>query len=265
MASSRLCVVIPHRRRRDLLALALEAVAGWPVIVVDDGDEVLPPLQGADRVRLGGGQGFAKAANAGLAAAEARGFELALVLNDDAAPEPGCVEALLAAFGEGVGAVGPLLIGPRGVESAGIDFNGITGRLKQRTAAPSTTAQVDALSGACLLLRSGERFDEGFRHGMEDVAMALELRARGLRCLLVPEARCRHVGGGSVSRTSRAAQAHAVAGHLRLVGRSRVKRGLVLAYAVAQVVREGGPAERLVGVWEGWGQTGKPSSSGRTS
>ncbi|MCB9744634.1 MAG: glycosyltransferase family 2 protein [Alphaproteobacteria bacterium] len=250
--SPSLCVVIPHRRRRDLLAQALAAVDGWPTLIVDDGDEPLPAQAGAERLRLGGGQGFAKAANLGLAGAQARGHDWVLLLNDDAAPEPGCVEALLGALDAGVGAVGPLLIGPRGLESAGIDFNGITGRLKQRTAVPSGTATVDALSGACLLLRSAERFDEAFGHGMEDVALALDLRRRGLRCLLVPEARCRHLGGATVSRTSRAAQAHAVAGHLRLVGRSRLRRALVLSYALAQVLREGGPAERVAGVWEGW-------------
>jgi hypothetical protein len=102
------------------------------VVVVDDSDAGAPPLATA-RVRLSGGSGFARAANAGLAWAESEGYAWALVLNDDARPEPGCVEALLAAAGPGVGAVGPVLLGPEGVESAGIRFSERTARLKQVT------------------------------------------------------------------------------------------------------------------------------------
>lgn len=247
----RACVVIPHRRHRRLLDGALAAVAGWPVVVVDDTDEGLGEV--AARVqRLGGGQGFAVAANAGLARAAREGFDWAILLNDDAAPEPGCLEAMLAACGPGVGAVGPLILGPEGVESAGLRYSARTGRLRQQVEAPSGLREVDALSGACLLLSTAERFDEAFRHGMEDVELSLRLRARGLRLLLEPRARCRHQGGGTVHRRSREATRHALAGHLRLVGDSSLRRGFVVALALAQVAREGGPAERLLGVWEGW-------------
>ncbi|MCB9764699.1 MAG: glycosyltransferase family 2 protein [Alphaproteobacteria bacterium] len=249
----RLCVVIPHRRRRDLLGRALAAVEGWPVVVVDDTDEGLGALPGAAVVRLGGGQGFAKAANRGLAAAQAAGFTHALLLNDDAAPASGCVEALQAAWGPNVGAVGPVLVDPSGrVESAGMRFSARTGRLRQRTSVPDDVTPVDALSGACLLLDSGVRFHEGFRHGMEDVALCRDLDEQGLSVLLVPWARCAHLGGATVSRRGRAATRHALAGHLRLVGDAPLKRGLVVGYALAQILREGGPVERLAGVWEGW-------------
>jgi GT2 family glycosyltransferase len=154
------------------------------------------------RVRLSGGSGFARAANAGLAWAESEGYAWALVLNDDARPEPGCVDALLAAAGPGVGAVGPVLLGPEGVESAGIRFSERTARLKQVTEAPAARRPVDALSGACLLIPSDRRFDEAFGHGMEDVALCRAAPSEGLAVLVEPQARCWHQGGATVSRRS---------------------------------------------------------------
>lgn len=242
-------MVIPHRRHRGLLDAALAAVSGWPVFVVDDTDAGVGEVPALVE-RLGGGQGFAAAANAGLARAAREGFEWAILLNDDAAPEPGSLAAMLAACGPGVGAVGPLIVGPEGVESAGLRYSPRTGRLRQAVVVPPGIREVDALSGACLLLSTAERFDEGFRHGMEDVELCLRLRARGLRLLLEPRARCQHQGGGTVHRRSREATRHALAGHLRLVGDSSLRRGFVLALALAQIAREGGPAERLLGVVE---------------
>ena len=85
-----LCVVIPHRRRRDLLVRALDAVQEWPVVLVDDTDTGWHgAAQVAACVRTTGGIGFSRAANAGLAQAESMGFAWALVLNDDAARQAG--------------------------------------------------------------------------------------------------------------------------------------------------------------------------------
>ena len=238
-------VVIPHFRRRDLLLGALAAVEGRKVLVVDDS---LDGVQvDAPTLRLEGGSGFARAANAGLAEAERRGVDRVLLLNDDAAPDPGCIEALVEAFGPDVALAGPLLVGPDGVESAGIDFDPRSGRLRGRTEVPEEVTGVDALSGACLLMRSSLRFDEGFPHGMEDVDLAQRVDGR---VVLVPHATCRHLGGATVDRQSRRATRDALVGHLRLVGGSPVRRSLVVGYALAQVLREGNRRERLVGIWE---------------
>lgn len=236
-ARDRLTVVIPHRRRRDLLGRALAAVEGWRVLVVDDTDDGLD--LDVPRVRLGGGSGFARAANAGLAAART---PFAVLLNDDAAPMEGCLERLAAAGG----LCGPVLVGPRGVESAGLTVRA-WGRVVQRTAVPPRDADVDALSGACLHLPAGLRFDERFRHGGEDVELCR--RVGGAR--LVVAARCWHEGGATVPRDSEDAQRHAVAGHLRLVAPGW-RDAVVVGLAVAQVARERGPARRLRGVWSGW-------------
>ncbi|RME21098.1 MAG: hypothetical protein D6798_18930, partial [Deltaproteobacteria bacterium] len=69
--------------------------------------------------------------------------------------------------------------------------------------------------------------------------------------IVVPAARCRHLGGGSLDRRSRRAQRHAVSGHLRVVG-GGWRTPVVLGLAVGQVLREGGGVDRLQGVAEGW-------------
>lgn len=259
----RLAVVIPCHHRVDLLATALAAVRGWPVVVVDDSPDgqIRVAAGAARRVRTAGEVGFAAAVNAGLAAAEAAGAELALVLNDDAAPAAGCVEALLAAWGPGVGAVGPVIVGPEGVESAGIAVSG-WGRVRQRRRVPRGEGPVEvaALSGAALLIGASARFDEGYRHGFEDVALCLALRAAGRRLLLLPEARCHHLGGASLPRTSRAAQRHAVSGHARLLRQLGRPAPIAAPLAVAQILREGGPWDRLLGVVEGlWDSRAQPA------
>jgi GT2 family glycosyltransferase len=230
-------VVIPHRRERKLLERALRAVNGWRVVVVDDTDDGLD--LDVPKVRLGGGSGFARAANAGIAAVRT---PAALLLNDDAAPEPGCLDALAAAGG----LCGPVLVGPHGVESAGIEVRS-WGRVRQRTRVPATDTFVDALSGACLHLPASARFDERFRHGCEDVELCRRLG--GAR--LVVSARCWHDGGATVHRRSPEAQRHAVAGQLRLV-EPGWRDAVVIGLATAQVIRERGPVARLGAIRAGW-------------
>ena len=231
------------------------AVEGWPVIWVDDSREGESPPDDVDRVRAGG-LGFAGAVNLGLARARERGFGWVLLLNDDAVPEPGCVAALRGAVeAPGIVAAGPILEGPHGVESAGLCFHDATARLRQSTSVPAQVSAVDALSGACMLVPADVHLDEGFPHGMEDVDLGRRLRAEGGQLVVVPSARCWHEGGGSVPRRSREAARGAVRGHLRLAGSSRVRRGLVVSYALAQIAREGGPSERVWGVLEGWLET----------
>lgn len=225
-------VVIPYRSRRDLLVRLLAHLGDRPVLVVDDSDDGLD--LDVPRVRLGGGQGFARAANAGLAAVRS---PTALLLNDDTLPEGDCLDRLATA---GV-VTGPVLVGPRGVESAGIVVTSWGRVVHRRSLGP-----VQALSGACLHLPSSARFDPAFRHGFEDVELCLRLG--GVR--LVPDARCWHEGGATLSRTSAEAQRHAVSGQLRLYPRPW-QRGVVVALHVAQVVREGGPWARFGGIVRG--------------
>lgn len=257
----RVAVVIPCHRRIDLLSQALRAVHGWPVVVVDDSPRGLALPAGVEVARTPGEVGFARAVNLGLARVEALGASHALVLNDDAVPAPGCIEALIEAWGPDVGAAGPLIYASDGLESAGIEV-AWWGRVRQRRSLgpardaeasalrAGQPAEVQALSGAALMIAASRRFDEGYRHGFEDLALCRSLREQGLRVLLVPAGRVMHLGGGTLSRRSRAAQRYAVAGHLRYLD-GGWRGGVAVGLAAAQVLREGGPGDRLLGVLDG--------------
>jgi hypothetical protein len=69
--------------------------------------------------------------------------------------------------------------------------------------------------------------------------------------VVVTEARCRHMGGASIPARSRQAQRHGLSGHLRLVG-GGWRSPVVLGLAMGQVIRERGPANRFLGIWDGW-------------
>jgi GT2 family glycosyltransferase len=257
-APSTLGVIVPHHSRTDLLWPCLASVASWPTWVVDDspgGMDVGALPAGVTALRGQGEEGFACACNRGLAAVQAAGHPWALLLNDDARPLGDCVERLLdlALERPALGAAGPVLVDPRGrVESAGIRVGRRSARIRLERRAPAKLQSVDALSGACLLLPSHRRLDPGYRFGFEDIALCQALAREGLEVLLEPRARCEHLGGASLSRRSRAATRHALAGHLRLIGEHRWQRPLALGWALAQVIRERGPADRLLGLWEGW-------------
>ena len=258
---NRLTVVIPHRSRADLLARALAACEGWRVLVVDDTPDGLD--LDVPRLRLGTGSGwpgsgFARAVNAGLAEVRTPN---AVLLNDDAAPLPGCLDALAARGG----LCGPVLVDATGaVESAGIDVRA-WGRVVARRSVPAADRR-DALSGACLHLPAHLRLDERYAHGFEDV----ELCRRAGPAWLVAEARCVHAGGATVPRDSAQAQRHALAGQLRLVGPGW-RRGVVLSLHLAQILREEAPRLGLArahargrGLIEGWSDAHPRARAPRT-
>lgn len=239
-----LAVVIPTHSQPEALLRAIESVGSHPLVVVDDSVGGIEPLAGIDVIRTEGEEGFAAAANRGLAHWQEHGADRVLLLNDDAELAPGCLDALANAWTDGDGALAPVLQEPDG-SVYGIDL-GWGGRVRLRR----TPGPVGALSGAVLLLRSSERFDEGYRHGFEDIALCCRLRARGLEVRVIEAAEALHAAGASVPRRSRNAQRRALAGHLRWVGGG--PRGLyAVLLSVAQIIREGGPGDRLIGVVQG--------------
>lgn len=246
-------IVIPTVHGGPLLAAALAAVEGWPVVVVDDspaGEAEVP----AGVARIGsGGRGFAGACNAGLAWAEQQGATRVLLLNDDARPAPGCVDALVGAWRAGVGALGAVLVDEAGtVQSAGIDHRW-WGRVRERRRMPVEDAPVDAVSGACMMVAAAARFDPAYPHGMEDVELCQRLRQEGRAVVVVAQARCVHLGGATLDRAAPEAAGAALAGHLRLVGPGW-RQSVALGLAVAQAVREGGARPRLAALRRAWEQ-----------
>lgn len=235
-ARDRLTVVVPHRSAHAALRRLLGALDGWRVLVVDDTDDGLD--LDVPRVRLGGGQGFARAANRGLAAVAT---PAAVLLNDDALPLDDCLLRLDRAGG----LCGPVVEGPGGVESAGLRVTG-WGRITQRVDRPAADRPVDALSGACLHLPAAARFDERFPHGFEDVELCRRLG--GAR--LVAGARVWHEGGATLGRRTPLATQHAVAGQA-LCYPEGWRTAVVAGLHLAQVLREGGPVARVPAIARG--------------
>lgn len=241
-------VLIPCHSRLDLLERTLDALSGQEVLVVDDSPDGLD-MPDVSAIRTAGEQGFARAVNQGLAQLEAEGFSHVLVLNDDAIPMPGCVDALISAFTEGDGAVGPLLVSPDGELSCGFIVRS-SGRVRVRHGRVDEATEVDAISGAAMLIRSSERFDEGYQHGFEDLELCRRLREQGLAVRTIPVI-CQHIGGATISQKSRQAQRAAVSGHLRYLG-GGWRGGLAMVLSAGQVIREGGSPARMLGVLDGW-------------
>ena len=153
-----IAVVLPFHHRIALLEKAIDSLQGIPCYVVNDG-----PL------RLGKGpfqvvehptpdQGFAASANTGLAHAQCDGYSWVLLLNDDATIDPQSVQKLVNKIGPEVGAIGPVITYPNGVQSAGIAVSS-WGRIKNIQQPPYMDSWVDALCGACMLVPSWVRFD----------------------------------------------------------------------------------------------------------
>lgn len=239
-------VVIPHHSQRDALARAIASVANHRVVVVDDsvdGDLTIPAV---DVLRTTGSEGFARAVNRGLEVLESEGCPLALVLNDDAVLEVGALEALCAAWSASDGALAPVLHEPSG------PVYGIHVSSWGRVQLASEPGPVQALSGAAILIRSSERFDERYRHGFEDLELCRRLTQRGLSVRVVADARCTHAAGATVGRQTRAATRAAIDGHLRFLD-GGAAGCVAVGLAMAQVCVEGPRISRMFGLAEGVG------------
>jgi N-acetylglucosaminyl-diphospho-decaprenol L-rhamnosyltransferase len=178
--------------------------------------------------------GFGRGANAGVAATRA---ETVVVANADVRFRPGAIAALAAtlAAAPAVGAVGPavrdadgvLQASARSVPSAAVAAgHAVLGRVwpanpatrryfaldQQHATSPPSVApdaerarDAEWLSGCAIAFRRAAYdhvggFDPGFFLFMEDVDVALRLRAAGWRLRYDPAAEIVHVGGASTSR-----------------------------------------------------------------
>ena len=146
-------------------------------------------------LRLSDNRGFAGGANAGLGLAFDQGAAHAVLLNDDVLVEAGCVEALVAAAGEG-GAASPRIEGPPGIAFAGGELE------PKRGFGRHVEGATDYLSGACLCIsraawESVGPFDADLFLYYEDVDWCLRARALGVPLTVVLDARAAHSGGES--------------------------------------------------------------------
>lgn len=133
--------------------------------------------------------------------------ELLLLLNADVLVRPGWFPPLEHALRrEGVGAASPLLLHPDGsVQEAGsvVGSDGFARARTEPSVAELVPAAVTYASAACLLLRSEDLrrvggFDPDFHVAyVEDVELALELRAHGLTTVVEPRSTVEHRRHGS--------------------------------------------------------------------
>jgi GT2 family glycosyltransferase len=206
---------------RTLDSLAAQTRPPERTIVVDNGssdgspDRIAARFPDVELVRLGRNVGFAAANN--LAVERAAGCPWVALLNPDAFPEPGWLEALFdvvqsephwAALGSTL-----LLEGSDGLLDGTGDVYHVSGFAWRRdhgrpaAAAPRGREEIFAPSAAAALYRrdaflAAGGFDESYFCYLEDVDLGFRLRLRGLRCLHVPEAVVHHVGSSTTGRTS---------------------------------------------------------------
>ena len=230
--------VVVNYNAGELLRSCVDSLLNCPreieVIVVDNAstDGSLDALRGLPCVQIiknPSNLGFAAACNQGARAASA---PFLLFLNPDSAFKPGVLSKLLDAMieDERVGMVGGLLANPDGTEQAGgrravptpwrsfvrafglhrfqdrwprlfYDFH------LHRQPLPDRPIEVEAISGACMLVRREAVADVGlwdedyFLH-CEDLDWCMRFRQKGWQILFVPDARIVHALG-ACSRSRR--------------------------------------------------------------
>jgi len=212
--------VVVHWHNEELLA---ELAAAWPrdprfeLLVVDNGSSA-PLPSGPHILRPGRNLGFGGGANAG--AAEAKG-EIVLILNPDAIPEAGALEALLEGFAALPGAAGlaPRLVGTDGKPQFAWQLRRLPsplalvlqafpgfGGTSRSGAEPEAGTPVEQPAAAALAFRREALaavggFDASFYPAwFEDVDLARRLRGRGQIQCYWPAARFRHGLGSTVPR-----------------------------------------------------------------
>jgi len=207
-----------------------ELAAAWPddprfeLVVVDNGpfaDRDHAAWEAVRRrgrvVSAGRNLGFAGGANAG--AREARGDRL-LILNPDARPEAGALEALLEGFRRHPGAAGlaPRLVGEGGEPQFPWQLRGLPSAWQllahaigvpaasEAVAEPAAGDAVEQPAAAALALsretyEAAGGFDPAFHPAwFEDVDLAARLAAAGRPLLYWPAATFRHTLGGTVGQ-----------------------------------------------------------------
>ena len=191
-------------------SVAAQTLAPADVLVVDDGstDGSAELAEGRARVlRLGRNGGFARAANAGVAAVDA---PVVALVNTDVVLAPHWLEFAAEALGEGDAAVATKMADlddPTVLYSTG-DILRRDGVCEQRGRFETDKGFYDepgevfsACAGAALYRRAALEavggFDERLGMYLEDVELGLRLQLAGWRCAYEPNAYSRHAGAGS--------------------------------------------------------------------
>lgn len=231
-AKPRVSILIPVYNEIGVTAECLMALAASPpetpfeIVLVDDAstDPAAAAFSDIDGIRLlrqARNGGFIAACNAGF---EACRGEYVLLLNNDTQPEPGAIDALVAALQADatIGAAGAKLIYPDGrLQEAGCTLapNGESTMVglfaNPREGGYCHDRDVAYCSGAALLVRreavGGRLFDPHFAPAYcEDADLCLRLAQKGLRIRYVASAVVVHRLSVSTGRASEARRVAAI-------------------------------------------------------
>jgi len=275
-------VVLNHKTADDTI-LAVRSLKASDtdvrIIVVDnasadDSIHRLRQIAGIDLIELQQNVGFSAGCNAGIARALAAGAGAVMLVNSDVIVPPDAAGALRAILDQDstVGIVGPVVrkrSSPDIIESAGVRYDGATGRMRllahhcSASALPRfVTRAVDAVAGCAMLVRR-EVFDavgllqEDYYFGFEDLDFCLRARQRAFGTVCCGSAFVLHEGHRSIGRRSARRAYYATRNHLLLAARHppgstrwqrRVRLMRVLALNVAYAAK-GEEVPRLRGMY----------------
>jgi GT2 family glycosyltransferase len=198
----------------------------YEILLIDNGSsdgtrEFLASLSDARVVLNAANHGFSRACNQGIR--EARG-EYVLLLNPDTVLTPNWDGKLIAHFGEGVGAVGPLSDYVAGLQQfhsylreprvEAWNLADLANRLEEWNRGKSVETKL--LIGFCLMLKRSVidlvgMLDEELFLGNDDLEYSLRLRRHGLTLRVATDTFVHHRGQASF----RSQHPEAVAAHLR--------------------------------------------------
>ncbi|BBF81390.1 glycosyltransferase family 2 protein [Asticcacaulis excentricus] len=220
-------IIIPTKTRHDLLRACLDSLrlidgVTFEVIIIDNGatdPAMLALLQDAAMkphirvIRQDIPFNFSTLCNRGAAAAR---YPLLVFLNDDVEALDGSWLYAMAGFAEreDVGVVGArLLYESRDLQHAGVathlipgpghPWRGVPESLWRTHPYLSVAGEVDAVTGACLMIRRDlfdqvGGFDEArFPVSLNDIDLCLKVRRVGLKAIYAPEATLLHKEGQS--------------------------------------------------------------------
>lgn len=231
------------------------------IVVVDNDDGValraaLGDATGVTMIATGANLGFAEGCNVGIRAALETGADAVFLVNSDAAVPPSTVRRLLEALGTDAGIAGPVVrdrAHPDVIQSAGIDLDVGSGRMRNRTALPAAAAPAPAAVSGCAMLVDRRVLEavgllpEGYFFGFEDIAFCLKAAAAGFEVRVASDASVLHAGSATMG-TSPDRLYYGARNHLRLAralpARSTAHRlgraTAIVAYSLAYAVKANG-------------------------